>query len=133
MGSAGTGKFGNYRVGIGNVSAGESDAVGQVGIETGEIDCPSFLENIRLEDVATTEFFIEKQLLPKAGDLVVMNNSIYRGRLVVSVDSEGEVLGNIPTKYNYLINCIKKGIQYKGVVVASGLTPVPFVVVTLNA
>ena len=135
MGSSGSGKFGNYRVGNGK-SAGGSDAGiggGIGGGVGGEIECPSIIENIRLEDVAASEYYVKNQSLPPSGDHVNLHTSIYKGRLVVKTASTGENIGNLPTQYNYLINCIKRGLNYTGVVVASGGKPIPFVVVTLNA
>ena len=43
------------------------------------------------------------------------------------------VIGNIPTEYNFLLNCIERGKNYLGKVISSGETPVPFVVVNLYA
>lgn len=129
MGSSGSGKFGTYRVGNGQTTGG----TGSVSGGTGEIECPSVIENIRLEDVATSTYYINHQSIPSRGDPVELNNTVYKGRLVVMATSTGEVLGNLPTQYNHLINCIKKGMQYAGTVVASGMIPVPFVVVTLHA
>lgn len=138
MGSAGSGKFGTYRVGKGKTTGDSGTGVGggagggaDGGI--GEIECPSTIENIRLEDVATSEYYVKNQSLPPSGDHVNLHSDIHKGRLVVKATSTGQILGNLPTQYNHLINCIKKGMNYTGVVVASGKTPVPFVVVTLNA
>lgn len=138
MGSAGSGKFGTYRVGNGQKTGGAGTGSGGgvgggIGGGTGEIECPSIIENIRLEDVATSDYYVTYQSLPSRGEPVELNNTIHKGRLVVKATSTGEVLGNLPTQYNHLINCIKKGMQYTGTVVASGMTPVPFVVVTLHA
>lgn len=141
MGSSGSGKFGTYRVGNSQATGGTGTgsggtnigAGGGIGGGAGEIECPSVIENIRLEDVATSAYYIRHQSLPAPGEPVDLNNVIYKGRLVVNSTSTSEVLGNLPTQYNHLINCIKKGMQYTGTVVASGLTPIPFVVVTLNA
>ena len=138
MGSSGSGKFGTYHVGNGK-GAGDSETGigggigGSVGGGTGEIECPSTIENIRLEDIATSEYFVKNQSLPPSGDHVNLHTAIHKGRLVVKATSSEEIIGNLPTQYNYLINCIKKGINYTGVVIASGEKPVPFVVVTLNA
>ena len=131
MGSAGSGRFGTYRTAKSQVEIENgNDGVGG-GI--GEVECPSNIENIRLEDVATSQYYVTHKSLPPSGDPVELNNTIYRGRLVVVVVSTGEILGNLPTQYNYLIKCIKKSMQYSGSVVLSGLIPVPFVVVTLHA
>ncbi len=134
MGSSGSGKFGTYHIGNDKGSSSSGTGVGGVGGGgTDEIGCPTIIQNIRLEDVATSDYYVHHNLLPTSGDPVYLSNTIYKGRLVVKVTSTNEILGNLPTQYNYLINCIKKGMQYTGVVVASGSTPVPFVVVTLNA
>ena len=130
MGSAGSGRFGTYRIESGQITGGNGN--GGVGGGIGEVECPSNIENIRLEDVATSNYYVTHKSLPANGVPVDLNNIIYKGRLVVAV-SRGEVLGNLPTKYNYLINCIKKGMQYSGTVVVSGCTPIPFVVVKLHA
>lgn len=141
MGSAGNGKFGTYNIGngkglsglgigVGGVRGGVGDGIGG---GTDEIECPLIIENIRLEDVATSEYYVHHNLLPISGDLVDLYNIIHKGRLVVKAASNNKIVGNLPTQYNYLINCIKKGMQYTGIVVASGSKPVPFVVVTLNA
>lgn len=138
MGSAGSGKFGTYRVGGGQTTGGAGSGSGgaagdSLGGGTGEVECPSAIENIRLEDVATSGYYANHHSLPSRGAPVELNNSVHKGRLVVKATSTGEVLGNLPTQYNHLINCIKKGVQYTGTVVASGTTPVPFAVVTLHA
>jgi len=132
MGSSGSGKFGTYRGGNGQTTGGVGTESG-IGGGTGEIECPSVIENIRLEDVATSDYYVNHQSLPSHGESVEINKNIYKGRLVVTVTSTSEVLGNLPTQYNYLINCIKKGMQYTGTVVASGIIPIPFAVVTLRA
>jgi hypothetical protein len=141
MGSSGSGKFGTYHVGNGQTAGGSGSgaggsgggAGGVLGGGTGEIECPAIIENIRLEDVATSDYYVTNHSLPASGDPVDLHNAIHKGRLVVKATSTGEILGNLPTQYNYLINCIKRGMHYTGVVVASGKTPVPFVVVTLHA
>lgn len=134
MGSSGSGKFGTYRIGNGGGSGGSGIVTENGGNgRPNEIECPSIIENIRLEDVATSEYYVNHNSLPTSGDSVYLNNTIYKGRLVVKTTSTDEIIGNLPTQYNFLISCIKNGIHYNGFVVASGVTPIPFVVVTLNA
>lgn len=134
MGSAGSGRFGTYRIGdTGGTSATGSTEGGTSGTGTGEIECPQMLENIPLEDVAVSEYYQKHNMLPGRGTPVKLRSTIYRGRLVIETTDSSEILGNLPTQYNTLVNCIKKGLKYSGVIVASGINPVPFVVVTLNA
>jgi len=138
MGSSGSGKFGTYRFGNDKTTEGSETGMGGggrggAGGGIGEIECPSTIELIRLEDVAASEYYVENLSLPSPSDLVYLHNTIHKGRLVVKSTSTEEILGNLPTQYNYLINCIKKEMSYTGIVVASGKTPIPFLVVTLNA
>lgn len=137
MGSAGSGSFGTYRIGnrqpIDGTESGNRNLGDGTGGRAGEVECPAIINNIRLEDVATSDYYNNHHSLPSIGDSVNLNDTIYKGRLVVKITSTDEVLGNLPTRHNYLINCIKKGWQYTGDVVASGTTPVPFIVVTLHA
>jgi len=135
MGSSGSGKFGNYRVGNGQTtgSSGTSTGMGISGGNGGEIECPESIVNIRLEDVATSEYFKTNRSLPPAGNNVNLNRAIVKGRLVVKVTSTAEIIGNLPTEYNYLVNCINRGLNYTGIVIGSDEKPIPYVVVTLNA
>lgn len=126
MGSSGSGKFGTYHIGN-----GESGIAGTS--EKSEIECPKIIENIRLEDVATSEYYVKHNNLPAIHTKVQIRNKIYLGRLVVETIDTHELIGNLPTQYNYLINCINSGLYYTGNVISSGKLPIPFVVVTLNA
>jgi len=129
MGSTGSGSFGNYRIGR---NGGETSGKGGIG-GMEEIECPTLIENIRLEDVATSEFYVNNNsTLPAPGTKVQVRDKVYLGRLVVETEDTKQVLGNLPTQYNYLLTYITKGMYYSGNVISSGNTPVPFVVVTLN-
>jgi hypothetical protein len=134
MGSAGSGKFGTYPSGkrqvIGNEGIGStSNTFG----EACEIECPTVIEHISLEDIATSEYYVNNQSLPSKDILIEVSNKVYRGRLVVKVVPTNEILGNIPTEYNYLKVCIEKGIQYTCSVIALGEKPVPFLSIKLHA
>jgi len=126
MGSSGSGRFGTYRIG------GEAGANGGGISGTGEVGCPEVIENIRLEDVATSEFYTNNHMLPAVQSQVTLRDQVFLGRLVVETSDTHEVIGNIPTNYNYLLNCIKNGFHYSGRVISSGESPIPFVVVTLS-
>jgi hypothetical protein len=137
MGSTGSGSFGNYHVGNNNNSTETSidGGVGTVNGGTGkeEIECPKKITNISLEDVATSEYYLQHQSLPAVREDVRLRNKIHNGRLIVEKANTHEVLGNLPTQYNYLINCIKRDMHYSGVVISAENVPIPFIVVTLNA
>lgn len=80
MGSAGSGRFGTYRTAKSQVEIENgNDGVGG-GI--GEFECPSNIENIRLEDVATSNYYVTHKSLPSNGEPVELNNTIYRKRIV---------------------------------------------------
>lgn len=135
MGSSGFGQFGTYRVTVGggplngnNGNGGAGDGNGGNGFES-----PEKLDYIRLEDVAISDYYRNRNNVPSRGEPVSLLSKIYNSRLVVASDVTGEVIGNLPTRYNYLYNTIIRGIQYKGAVVSSGLSPIPYVVVSLHA
>lgn len=134
MGSTGSGSFGNYRIGRngGGTSGSGSGSAGGMG-GTGEIECPKLIENIRLEDVAVSEYYVNNNsTLPATGTKVQIRDKVHFGRLVIETEDTKQVVGNLPTQYNYLLTCITNGMHYSGEVISSGNTPVPFVVVTLN-
>jgi len=143
VGSSGSGRFGNYGSGgSGGGSGGGGSGIGGSGVggsgvggssANGEIVCPSKIENIRLEDVAVSEYYIKNKALPLANTAVYLSDKIHNGRLVVKEISSDIILGNLPTQYNFLVNCIKKDMQYKGVVISANEKPIPFIVVTLYA
>ncbi len=125
MGSTGSGRFGTY-------PGGGTSRVNGIG-DTNEIECPSEIENIKLEDVATSDYYSARHSLPAAQSRVQLRDKIHQGRLVVESCDTSEIVGNVPVQYNYLLNCIKDGMLYAGRVVSSGTSPIPFIVVTLNA
>lgn len=133
MGSSGHGRFGTYHVG-GNLAGSGLTGGGIGGVAGGgsEISCPSIIELIRLEDVALSEYFVKNESVPPFGSSVELENRINHGRLVVRLLSTEEVLGNLPTQYNYLLTCLQSGMRYTGTVVSSGEMPIPFIVVTLH-
>ena len=125
MGSSGNGLFGTYRGGgAGSIVNGGNN---------GEDACPLVIENIRLEDVAISEYFQNHKDVPSTGQSVELAMQLVNKRLAVVLSSTQEVIGNLPVSYNYLNLCIKKRIKYLGEIKSSGLSPVPFIVVNLYA
>lgn len=121
MGSVGHGRFENYNTNANGSEAGSSNE-----------SCPQKIVEISLEDVATCFYYSTYNSVPSKGEIVILNPTIEDGRLVI-VNQEFEILGNLPTQYNYLRKCLDLGMQYEGVVRASGIDPIPFIVVNLHA
>ena len=125
MGSSGNGMFGTYR-------GGGAGSIANGGNNGGE-GCPLEIENIRLEDVAISEYFLNHNDVPSVGEPVELAMQLVNKRLAVVLTSTQEVIGNLPVSYNYLNLCIKKGKRYSGEIKSSGLSPIPFIVVNLYA
>jgi hypothetical protein len=115
MGSRGSGRFGDY-----NVPTGNTDL------------CSTPLKNVKLEDTAYSDYYVNHSTIPPVDTLVQVRLVLLSGRIAVEIVDTGETVGNLPTKYNYLITCIKLGKTYSGNVVSGSLTPIPYVVVDLN-
>lgn len=125
MGSSGNGMFGTYRGGgAGSIANGGNN---------GGDGCPLEIENIRLEDVTVSEYFMNHKDVPSVGESVELAMQLVNKRLAVVLASTQEVIGNLPVSYNYLNLCIKKGKRYSGEIKSSGLSPIPFIVVNLYA
>lgn len=125
MGSTGNGMFGAYQgEGAGSITNKE---------KTDEIECPLEIENIRLEDVAISEYYLHNETVPAVHEPVRLSVELINKRLAVVLTSTQEVIGNLPVQYNFLNLCIKKGKRYLGNVKASGLSPIPYIVVNLYA
>lgn len=125
MGSTGNGMFGMY-------SGGGAGSIVNNGKNDGD-GCPIEIENIRLEDVALSEYFLNHNGVPSVADPVELSMQLIKKRLAVVLTSTQEVIGNLPVSYSYLNLCIKKGKRYSGTIISSGLSPIPFIVVNLYA
>ena len=124
MGSSGSGRFGDYNI---------RSSLGGTSNEKTEIECPLIVETIKVEDVATSQYYLDNQDVPLTCSRVELKSTIVNGRLVIEHLDSRKIVGNLPTQFNYLYTCIKQGMNYKGEVVSSGISPVPYVVVTLHA
>ena len=117
MGSTGTGKFTDYSGQTGNEGSGGT-AGGGSGGSSGVDNCDQAFAAI-LEEVERCAYFQQYHTPPPAGTAVVVR---LRGRLSVDTES-GEVLGYLPTQYNYLAGCMSSGRNYAGSVTATSITP----------
>lgn len=120
MGSTGTGNFSDYK-------KFPKAIKGVTGADDSEDKCALAFSTL-IEDVDTCEYYRKKGALPAVDTEVYVD---FKVRLVVK-SNDGLILGYLPTKYNYLRNCIVKGITYTGVVSVASSTPINTVVVDIT-
>jgi hypothetical protein len=129
MGSAGYGEFGKYRISEGQGNLGSNEGASSSGGDS----CHTSIKFIKLDDVATSEFYRKYNDVPDKGNLVHVRITLVQGRIAVELTNSAEILGNLPINYNYILNCLKQGVNYNGEIVSSGLSPIPFIMVNLDA
>ena len=120
MGSTGTGNFSDYKKFPRAIK-------GVTGADDSEDKCALAFSTL-IEDVDTCEYYRKKGALPAVDTEVYID---FKVRLVVK-SNDGLILGYLPTKYNYLLNCIVKGFTYTGVVSVASSTPINTVVVDIT-
>jgi hypothetical protein len=129
MGSIGTGKFTDYPG-----SAGGHPGKGQKGKGGGGRGgggggggdrCDLAIHNLALDEVATSEYFRNHGHAPRTGTQVRVRGKLVGSRIAVETSGADEVVGYMPTEYNYLRQCMSRGYKYEGNVASSlgGLLP----------
>jgi hypothetical protein len=112
MGSSGSSSFGDYKPSSKN-------------------RCEDSIDT-DLEDVARSQFYQQKKTLPAKDVGVRVVESPQNGRLVVEETKTGMAIGNLPTRFNYLVVCMKSGHKYEGTVTVSRTSKVPVLEVHLD-
>lgn len=120
MGSTGSGRLSDY-----------SNFGGAIKGVTGGKDlinkCDRAVATV-LEDVETCDYYKKNGHVPAKGTFVII---ILKTRLA-AVDENGDVIGHLPTEYNYLLECLNDGYQYEGEVSGSFDSPVPSVYIAVT-
>ena len=106
MGSSGSGSFSDYS-GRPNQSSGG----GASGGSSGEDPCQKAF-SAGLEDVAQYHLFSSTGSVPAVGEQL----SLKFKKRIIAVDSAGREVGALPTKLNYLADCLTDGFTYAGIV-----------------
>lgn len=120
MGSTGSGSLSDYpgyekaRRGI----VGDSDIIDQ---------CERAVSTY-LEDVAISSYFKQNGNVPSINTVVFIKHDFR----IVAVDENGVIIGNLPTKYNYLLGCLNDGFIYEGQVIISHDVPLPYVEIAVT-
>ena len=120
MGSTGSGRLSDYtrfRGAIKGITGGE-DLINK---------CDRAVATV-LEEVATCDYYKKNGHVPAKGTYVKIG---LKTRLV-AFDENGDVIGYLPTEYNYLLECLNDGYQYEGEVSGSFETPVHSVYIAVT-
>ena len=115
MGSTGSGRLSDYsrfRDAVKGVTGGE-DLINK---------CDRAVATV-LEDVETCDYFKKYGKVPVKGTYV----KIALKTRLVALDENSDLIGHLPTEYNYLLECLNSGYQYEGEVSGSFDIPVPSV------
>src|SRR5690625_1930075 len=115
MGSTGMGRFKDFK------PSGNEDR------------CLEDLENVSLEDVGRMPYYEKFKEMPPMMIEVLVLNDLYNGRIAIQSIDDELIIGLLPSKYNYLLSCLKKGFKYEGHVIFSINNPIPRVMVNLDA
>jgi len=116
MGSTNTGRFSDYP------SAPKTPGApsGGSGASGGQDDpCNRVIAEQLLDEVERCDYWTSHQDVPPVGSDVVLLPQLQGGRLAVALAGTGEILGYLPTKFNYLRACMEQGWRYQGEVVAA--------------
>lgn len=72
-----------------------------------------------LEDVDLCDYFKAHKSVPPVGTVL----EVALKKRVVAQTQSGEVVGNLPTRFNYLAGCLRQGFSYTGQVRDSNSSP----------
>jgi hypothetical protein len=133
MGTTGTGRFGDYPgsqgSGSGGIKGGSKGGGGRSGGE-GEDQCSKAMDTITLEEVAICSYYKARKDVPTVGTNVFLRKELEGGRLAIETRSK-EVIGFLPTKFNFLLRCMEEGYNYSGKVISSRSGNLPLVKIEL--
>lgn len=92
MGSRGSGNFSDYPSG-----------------EEKDNQCDQAFA-VSLEDIEHCDFFKRHAAVPPIGTVLTLTHQ----KRIVAQTQAGEVVGNLPTGFNYLASCLRLGYTYQG-------------------
>lgn len=110
MGSTGSGRFSDYS----GTGGGKGDTGAGGGGASGEDRCNRAFACV-LEEVEQCDYFTANQDVPPTNTTLTLE---LRGRLM-AIDPDGLSVGALPTRLNYLADCLGAGFAYDGRVAAA--------------
>ncbi|WP_221469041.1 hypothetical protein [Cohnella nanjingensis] len=91
------------------------------------------MKEVLLEEVSLSQYFGNHTDVPPKNHPVEVSSSTINGRIVVISSNNLEIIGYMPSRFSYLLGCMKKGHNYVGNVIFSTNVPIPKVMVNLDA
>lgn len=140
MGSSGSGRLTDYSRKSGSKKSeskrpsskkGGGGGGGASGGSSGEDPCGKAIGDISLEEVARCEYYRKYSDVPRLSTQVRVRQALVEHRIGVE-NRNGELLGYLPTEYNYLVGCMKIGFSYVGLVKSSLNVKIPRVNIDLR-
>lgn len=136
MGSKNTGRFTDYpgttsgssKSGRGSGNGGSDGRDGGAGDKD---QCLRVINNVSLEEVSRAEYFLTHKTFPPVGTTVSVRYKLVGGRIGVETLSKKELIGLLPTDYNYLLQCMKQDYKYSGEILSVKSQPIPVIRVEL--
>lgn len=120
MGSSGPGTLSDYT----NFRGAIQGVTGGKGLVN---KCEKAVSTI-LEDVENCDYYKKNGSVPAKGTYV----KIAFNTRIAAVNKNDDVIGYLPTEYNYLLECLTEGFQYEGEVSGSFDAPVPSVYIAVT-
>lgn len=105
MGSSGSGRFSDYP---GSGAGGGSAGGGAPGYD----DQCARAFSVSLEDVEHSTYFGNHGSVPPVGTEL----HVILAQRISAATASGEIVGNLPTRFNYLAGCLEAGFTYAGAV-----------------
>ena len=123
MGSTNTGRFSDYSDNSNSRRKSSGDGGGG---SSGDDKCQKAI-HAKLEEVERCEYYRAHSVVPVEGTAIEIT---LNGRLCATTIGS-EVVGYLPTKYNYLAICIQDGFSYVGEITSSSTNPIVRVTVDI--
>ena len=135
MGSSGSGNFSDYssspsKKKPSKKKSGNSGGGGSMGGASGKDPCTQPIAGVSLDEVGRSEYYQANNAVPPVGSSVSVRAKLFHGRLAVEND-EHQVIGLMPTQYNFLVGCLSDGYSFAGSIISSSTTPIPRINVDL--
>lgn len=94
--------------------------------------CDRIIESATIEEVEKTHYHKKHHKVPLEGEYVELRKTLEEGRLVIEHVLSRLSIGYLPTRFNYLAQCLASGKQYSGKVVKSANSPCARIIITLS-